>query len=158
MTHKSKILKQVPFSHTCKTDKDFLIDNEGTTEGVIINRPQKRLCHQVQQSDVDTSQTQTIGNTRIDFDNVNGEMKGQIRLVHCLISRLQFPIIAKVVRMGYLLQNFKRAIIQNRDPNEPAPAGGRPCRAEIRCYGATGADLRDVHSNVRLWGMQYEIA
>ena len=60
--------------------------------------------------------------------------------------------------MGYLLQNFKRAIIQNRNPDEPTPAGGRPCRGEIRWYGATDAGLRDVRSNVRLWGMQCEIA
>ena len=57
MTHETQILKQVPFSHTCKTDKGFLIDNEAAAEGVVINRPQNRLRRQVRQSDVDTSQT-----------------------------------------------------------------------------------------------------
>jgi len=60
-----------------------------------------------------------IRNTRITVENVNGEMKGQIRLVNCLILCLQFPTISKVIRMGCLLQNFKWAIIQNRDLNKP---------------------------------------
>ena len=59
--------------------------------------------------------------------------------------------------MGYLLQNFKKAIIQNCDPNEPTPPGGQPCRAEIQWYGVRDVGLRDVCSNVRLWGMQCEI-
>jgi hypothetical protein len=45
MTHETQILKQVPFSHTCKTDKGFLIDNEAMAEGITINHPQKRLRH-----------------------------------------------------------------------------------------------------------------
>jgi len=55
MTHETQILKQVSFSHTCKTDKGFLINNKAATEGIVINRPKKRLRHQMQQSDVDTS-------------------------------------------------------------------------------------------------------
>ena len=157
MTHDTQILKQVPFSHTCKTNKDFLIDKEAATEEVIIDCRQKRLRHQVQQSDVDASQTQKVGNTRITIENVDGEMKDQIRFVRCLITCLQFLILLKVVKMGHLLQNFKCAIIQNRDPNEPTPARGRPCCGEIRWYGATDTGIRNVCSNVRLWGMQFEI-
>jgi hypothetical protein len=63
-----------------------------------------------------------------------------------------------VVQIRCLLQNFKCTIIQNHDPNELTPAGGRPCRAEICWYGATDAGLRDIRPNVRLWGMQCEIA
>ena len=133
------------------------MDNQGCAEGVIIDRPQKRLKKQVQQSSVDTSQTQKIGNTRIIVENVNGEMKIQIRYLNVLIPCCQFPVISSVVRVGYLLQNFKKAIVQNRDPNEVPPEGGRPCRAEIRWYGATDAGLRDVRSNVRLWGLKCEI-
>ena len=33
----------------------------------------------------------------------------------------------------------------------------RPCRAEIRWYGATDVGLRDVRDNVRLWGLKCEI-
>ena len=55
------------------------------------------------------------------------------------------------------MQNFKKAIIQNRDPHKAAPFGGRPCRAEIRWYSATDASLRNVCDNIRLWGLQCEI-
>lgn len=58
-----------------------------------------------------------------------------------------------MVRIGYLLQNFKKAIVQNRDPNDPV-VKDRPCRAEVRWYGATDTGLRDVRDNVRLWGMK----
>ena len=61
------------------------------------------------------------------------------------------------MRLGYLLQNFKKAIIQNNNPGETVPEGGRPCRAEIRWCGATDAGLRDVRDNVRLWGLDDEI-
>ena len=60
--------------------------------------------------------------------------------------------------MRYLLQNFKKTIIKNHDPNEPTPPGGQPCRAEIRRYRASDAGLRGACSNVKLWGMQCEIA
>jgi len=35
--------------------------------------------------------------------------------------------------------------------------GGRPCRAEIRWYGATDAGLCNICDNIRLWGLQCEI-
>ena len=84
-------------------------------------------------------------------------MKEGIRYLNVLIPTLQFGIISKIVRIGYLMQNFKKAIIQNKDPHEAAPTGGRPCRAEIRWYGATDTGLRDVRDNIRLWGLQCEI-
>jgi len=102
---------------------------------------------------------QKIGNTRIIVENVNGEMKQQIRwLNNCLIPTLQFSIIFKIVFMGYLLQNFKKAVIQNHDASESTASSGHPCRTEICWYGATDADLRDVCSNVRLWSMRSKIA
>jgi len=63
------------------------------------------------------------------------------------------------VRSGYLIQNFKKAIIQNHNTrdNKDEIEGGRPCRAEIRWFGANHAGLRDVRGNVRMWGMKCEI-
>jgi len=146
MTVDTKILRQVPFGHTTKVDKGFIVDNEAATEGVVVDRPQKKMRKQVQQSTVDTSQTQKIGNTKL-----------QIRYLNVLIPCLQFPMISKVVRVGYPLQNFKKAIIQNNIPSDNDIPGGRPCRAEIRWYGATDTGLRDVRANVRLWGLRCEI-
>lgn len=157
MTKQTKILREVPFGHTVKVDKGFLVDNEAAAEGVLLDRPQKRMKKQVQQSTVDTSQTQKVGNTRIIVENVNGELKLGIRYLNVLIPCTQFGIISKVVRIGYLLQNFKKAIIQNRNPDDSEPEGGRPCRAEIRWFGATDAGLRDIRGNVRLWGLKCEI-
>jgi hypothetical protein len=172
VTEDTKILQQVPFGHTCKVDKGFIVDNEAALEGVVMDRPQKRLKKQVQQSSADTSQTQKIGNTRIIVENVNGELKLQIRHLNVLIPTLQFGLISKIVRIGYLLQNFKKAIIQNNEPcntaledesgdeSEVEDEVERPCRAEIRWYGehgATDAGLRDVRDNVRLWGLKCEI-
>ena len=114
----------------------------------------------MQQSSVDTSQTQKLGNTRIVVENVNGELKLQIRYLNVLIPCLQLGIVSKIVRVGYLLQNFKKAIIQHRpdeDQDESGDGAGRPCRAEVRWYGASDAGLRDVRDNIRLWGLESEI-
>lgn len=160
MTKDTKVLRQVPFGHVAKVDKGFIVDNEAAREGVIIDRPQKRLRYQVQQSSVDTSQTQKLGNTRIVVENVNGELKLQIRYLNVLIPCLQLGIVSKIVRVGYLLQNFKKAIIQHRpdeDQDESGDGAGRPCRAEVRWYGASDAGLRDVRDNIRLWGLESEI-
>ncbi|KAL7534641.1 hypothetical protein ACHAXR_006013 [Thalassiosira sp. AJA248-18] len=157
ITKHSNILHEVPFGHTVKVDKGFLIENDAAALGVHVDRPQKRLQKQVQQSTVDTSQTQKVGNTRIIVENVNGELKLGIHYLNVLIPCTQFGIISKVVRIGYLLQNFKKAIIQKRNPDETAPQRSRPCRAEIRWYGATDDGLVDVRGNVRLWGMKSEI-
>ena len=34
---------------------------------------------------------------------------------------------------------------------------GRPCRGEVRWYGATDDGLRDVRGDIRLWGLKSEI-
>ena len=76
-----------------------------------------------------------------------------------VVPCLQFGMISKIVRMGYLLQNFKCAIIQRRDPTAEEnymPEGGRPCKAEIRLYGATDAGLRDVRALTHAWAMPCE--
>ena len=50
MTKDTQILEQVPFGYTSKVDKGFIVDNDAVAEGVTIDRPQKRLKKQVQQS------------------------------------------------------------------------------------------------------------
>ena len=64
--------------------------------------------------------------------------------------------MSKIARISYLLQNFRKAIVQNRDPSDANPDGGRPCRAEIRWYGATDEGLIDVRDDIRLWGLECE--
>jgi hypothetical protein len=157
MTEDTDILRQVPFGHTAKVDKGFLVDNLAAAEGMHIDRPQKRLRNQIQQTDVDTAQTQKIGNTRIIVENVNGELKLQMRYLNVLIPTLQFGIISKVVRIGYLMQNFKKPIIQRRDPRDAIPEDERPSRGEVRWGGATDSGLRDVRGDVRLWGLDIEV-
>jgi hypothetical protein len=158
LTEKTKILRQIPFGHTGKVDKGFIVDDLAAAEGVVIDRPQKKKEHQVQQSTVDTSQTQKIGNTRIFVECVNGSFKLQIRYLNVLIPTLQFGLLSKIVRIGYLLQNFKKPLIHERgETNHPNGNVGRPSRAEIRWYGGSDSGLRDVRDNVRLWGLQCEI-
>jgi hypothetical protein len=91
-------------------------------------------------------------------ENVNGGVKVQIRYLLGLARILQFGTISKVVRIGYLLQNFKLGMIQNNNyDTESSTGNGRPCRAEIRWYGASDAGLRDVRDQPHLWGLQCEI-
>ena len=107
---------------------------------------------------MDTLQTQKVGNTRIGVEHINGEVKGGIWHLNVLIPCLQFGIISQVVQVGYLLQNFKMSIIQNRFPDENQHLDvGRPCQAEVRWYVATDDGLRDVRGNIRLWGLKSEI-
>ena len=158
-TISSKILREVPCGGTAKVDKGFPVDNEAVKDGVKIDRPAKRKRNQVKQSSVDTSQTQKIGNTRIVVENVNGEMKLQIRMLNVLIPCNQFSIISQIIRIGYLLQNFKKPIVQRiggKSKNKKS-SKGRCCRGEVRWYGGKDDGLVDVRPNIRLWGMQSEI-
>lgn len=157
MTEETHILRQAPFGSTVKVDKGFIVEHQAAAEGVVMDRPMKRLRKQIQQSSVDTAQTQKIGNTRIIVENVNGEVKLQLRYLNVLIPCTQFGIISQVVRIGFLLQNFKKAIIQRRDPCDTTPNAKRPCRAEVRWYGAIDTGLRDVRPDVHLWGLRCEI-
>ena len=161
VTKDTKILRQVPFGYHAKVDKGFIVDNDAADDGVLIDRPQKRLKKQAQQSTVDTLQTQKVGNTRIIVENVNGELKLEVRYLNVLIPTLHFPIISKIVRIGYLLQNFKKAIIQNNYPRSDTPYVGLPARGEIRWYGeqsgATVAGLMNLLADVQHWGLQCEV-
>jgi len=53
MTAESKMFREIPFGFTSKMDKGFI--NKAAHEGAIVDRPMKRLHHQIQQSSVDTS-------------------------------------------------------------------------------------------------------
>ena len=95
-------------------DKGFVIENEAAREGVLVDRPPKRQKKQIQQTEADTGQTQKMGNTRIVVENVNGSMKVQMRYLNVLIPCTQFGVISMIVRVGYLMQNFKKSMIQKR--------------------------------------------
>jgi len=158
MTKDTKILRQVYCGHTAKVDKGFLVNNIAAAEGVNIDRPQTRKKKQVQQSSADTSQTQKVGNTRIIVENVNGEMKSDLRYLNAMVHTTQFPLVSKLIRIGYLMQNFKKAIIQNNNYGKSTTnEGGRPCRAEIRWYGATDDGLIDIRDDIYRWGLDCEI-
>ena len=159
MTDDTNILAVVPFGNTCETDKGFIVDNIASREGVRIDRPQKQKRYQKQQSAIDTAQTQKIGNTRIIIENVNGGVKSDVRYLNALIPCHQFGIISQIVRIGFLLQNFKKPLIQNNNPDSKldASAKGVPCRAEVRWHGATCAGLSDVRGSIYKWGLNCEI-
>ena len=53
-----------------------------------------------------------------------------------------------------MLQIFKLAFIQERHDKTNSP---RPCKAEIRWYGATDGGLVDVRPKVELWGLGLEV-
>ena len=46
VTNDTQILRQVPFGFTCKANKGFFVDNNASTEGAVIDHPQKRLKKQ----------------------------------------------------------------------------------------------------------------
>ncbi len=158
MTDHTNILKFVPFGHTCKVDKGFIVNLIAAREGVIVDRPQKRKQNQKQQSAVDTAQTQKIGNTRIIVENVNGGVKTDVRYLNALIPCHQFPIISQIVRIGFLLQNFKKPLVQHVNPDLKADESkGIPCRAAVR-WGEVGCPgLIDIRGHVRKWGLISEI-
>ena len=65
----------------------------------------------------------------------------------------------RMQKLFKLLRN--KASSDSEDENE-SDAGnssdvGRPCRAEVRWYGATDEGLRDERGNVRIWGLNCEI-
>ncbi len=161
MTDHTNILVLVPFGWYGKMDKGFTVEDIAAREGARVDRPQKRLRNQKQQSAADTAQTQKVGNTRIIIENVNGGVKMDMRYLNALIPCNQYGIISQIVRVGFLLQNFKKAFIQNRNPDigvdgDTDNEQGRPCRAEIRWYGTTDAGLTDYRGSVGLWGLKCE--
>ena len=105
---------------------------------------------------MDTAQTQKVGNTCIIVENVNCELKLQIRHSNVLIPCLKFGIFSKIVWIGYLLKNSKKAIIQHWDPSNSTLVGVRPNRLEVPWYGGTNDGLVGVRGNMFRWAQQWE--
>ena len=61
------------------------------------------------------------------------------------------------------MQNFRPAVIRGQSTTEETTDEGekkrksRPCRAEIRWYGATDEGLSDYRGDVHLWGNVDEV-
>ena len=72
-------------------------------------------------------------------------------------SSNQYGITSKIVRIGYLLQNFKKPIVQHRGGESKKSSKGLCSRAEVRWYGGKHDSLVNLRVDVRLWGMQCEI-
>ena len=152
----SKILEQVPYGFAVEVDKGFLIENDCALLGILSIRPMKMLDKQTQQSKEDAALTQKVGKTRIPIEQANGQMKGATAFFDSKIRMSQIGLADLVFRSSYLMTNFKLGFIQERGDVE-GPAEGRPCKAEIRWYGATDEGLVDVRPSIELWGLEVEI-
>ena len=148
------ILESLPFGTAVEVDKGFLIENECAMLGVMCVRPMKLLKHQTQQSAEETGLTQKVGKTRIVVEQANGQMKKSVNYFDSRIKLLQVGLADRILRAGFLLQNFKLAFIQERKSPANNP---RPCKAEIRWYGATDDGLVDVRPMIDLWGLDSEV-
>jgi hypothetical protein len=149
------ILEQIPFGCAVEVDKGFLIENECAMLGVICIRPMKMLDKQTQQSSADVALTQKVGKTRIPIEQANGQMKNSTAFFDRKIRIDQIGLADLIFRSSYLLQNFKLPFIQER--NAASPMEGRPCKLEIRWYGATDDGLFDARPYVELWGCDVEV-
>ena len=66
----------------------------------------------------------------------------------------QLRLADRIFWSSLFLLNFKLPFIQERF--DDAPKTDRPCKAEIRFYGATDYGLVDVRSMGQLWGVESE--
>lgn len=160
-TEETGILNCIPFGMRVEVDKGFLIDNMCAELGIGCLRPPKKLAKQTQMSAEDTALTQKIGNTRIVIEQVNGGAKMQGRYFNGIIPILQIGLAPLLLRVCFLMQNFRPAFIQGcNDPDIDVSANERhlrPSRAEIRWYDGTDDGLVDVRAEVHLWGTNAEI-
>jgi hypothetical protein len=154
-TERSGILDCIPFGMRVEVDKGFLIENLCAERGIGCDRPPKKIKGQTQMSAEDTALTQKIGNTRIVIEQVNGGAKMQGRYFNGVIPILQLSMAPLLLRVCYLMQNFRPGYIQGHS-QEPKN-GPRPSRAEVRYYGGTDDGLVDVRPHVHLWGTKKEI-
>ena len=99
--------------------------------------------------------TQKVGKTRIVIEQCSGQMKQATSFFDRNIKVQQIRLADQLFRAGFLLQNFKLPFIQER--SDDAPNTNRPCKAEIRWYGATDDGLIDVRPLVELWGLDSEV-
>ena len=71
------------------------------------------------------------------------------------ISVNQLALADSIFRVGFLLQNFKVAFIQERP--EGCSNVGRPCVVEIHWYSGMDEGLVGVRPMVDLWGSDSEV-
>ena len=113
-----------------------MIENDCALLGIITIRPMKLMDKQTQLSKEDTALTQKVGKTRIPIEQANGQMKNSTAFFDSKICIDQIGLADLIFCSSYLLQNFKLPFIQERPYT--ASKVGRPCKAEIRYFGATG--------------------
>jgi hypothetical protein len=155
-TDDTKIIYTVPFGSKIQVDKGFLIDNMCARAGVGCVRPVKKQRNQTQTSEADTAETQKIGNTRIVIEQCNGGAKQQGSYFNGVIPLTQLGLAPSIMKVCFLMQNFKPAYIHGYDHSRKVN-GGRPCRGEVRWFGASDNGLIDVRGQVDKWGTQKEI-
>jgi hypothetical protein len=152
-TDNFNMLLKVPFGHAVEVDKGFLIDNLCAMLGIGCVRPQKKLKKQVQQSVEDTGLCQKVGNTRIVVEQVNGNAKMTGGYFKNTIPLVQLDLAPILMRICFLMQNFHPALIHGQSMvGDDQMRKERPCRAEIRWYGATDDGLVDIRPHIEWWG------
>jgi len=156
-TSATSILKQIPFGCACEVDKGFLIENQCALLGISCIRPMKMLSNQEQQSKEDVALTQKVGKTRIPVEQINGQMKCSTSFFDQKIHIDQVGIADLICRAGYMMQNFKLPFIQQCNADHDPPEG-RPCKAEIRWYGALDDGLIDIRPHMEFWGCNSDVA
>ena len=152
-TEDAEFIYIVPFGMKIQVDKGFLIDNMCARAGVGCVRPVKKQRNQTQFLAEDTAECQKIGNTHIIIEQVNGGAKQQGSYFNGVIPLTQLGLAPIIMKVCFLFQNFKPAYIHGYN-HEKKIAGGRPCRGEVRYYGASENGCIDVHGQVNLGGQR----
>ena len=75
----------------------------------------------------------------------------------CKKKQQPLPNRFSAERFGKLANLIRNPKGGDNNDDEPSDIG-RPCRGEIRWYGATDVGLRDYRPDVHTWGMKDEIA
>jgi hypothetical protein len=157
VTRITRILETIPFGSLGEVDKAFLCENDAINQGVGLVRPMKMLDNQVQQSAADTALTQKVGNTRIAIEQLNGAAKAACNYLDHNVPILQLGLAPLIVKVVYLMQNFRPGWVQGRRKTDDDKLLGRPCKAEVRWYGATEDGLFDARKFPWLWATQSEL-
>ena len=152
----SEIVNTVPYGSAVEVDKGFLIENSCAEVGVVLIRPSKLLRGQVQQSEVETANTQKVGNTRIVIEQVNNQGKQMAGCFDKKVRMDQLGLADLLVYSTFLMTNFRLALIQGNSTSNVTDKG-RPCKAKIRWHDGFDDGLVDVRGQVELWGTQTEI-
>jgi hypothetical protein len=155
-TRITKLLESIPFGAQGEVDKGFLSENDAIQLGVGLVRPAKCLDNQVQQSATDTARTQKVGNTRIAVEQLNGGSKASCNFFNSNIKILQLGLAPIIVKVVFLMQNFRPGYVQGRRVRKDDQEG-RPCRGEVRWYDATEDGLFDARGDPKLWATLSEL-